>query len=295
MGYTGVCLQERIRIEELFTIHYFEYATNFSFPGERHDFWEFVCVDKGNVNITTDQGEYVLRKGEIAFHKPNEFHTVSTSADSAPNLVVIAFRCDSPDMDFFREKILKIDQKERTLLADILLEARKLFFTPLNDPYVLHMEKHAHAPFGSEQLILLYLEQFLISLYRRHTESVARFDLPVTSEDANIFQRVCNYMENNLSSRLTVDKICRDNMIGRTPLHKIFHQKTGVGIIEYFSRLKIDEAKHLIRTGRLNFTQISEQLGYNSIHYFSRQFKKITGMTPSEYASSIKAISERNL
>ena len=43
----------------------------------------------------------------------------------------------------------------------------------------------------------------------------------------------------------------------------------------------------------MNFTQISDFLGYSSIHYFSRQFKKITGMTPSEYSSSIKALSER--
>ena len=44
----------------------------------------------------------------------------------------------------------------------------------------------------------------------------------------------------------------------------------------------------------MNFTQISEKLGYTSIHYFSRQFKKVTGMTPSEYASSIKAMADRS-
>ena len=42
----------------------------------------------------------------------------------------------------------------------------------------------------------------------------------------------------------------------------------------------------------MNFTQISDFLGYSSIHYFSRQFKKLSGMTPTEYATSIKAISE---
>ena len=56
--------------------------------------------------------------------------------------------------------------------------------------------------------------------------------------------------------------------------------------------MKIDSAKHMMRNKNLNFTQISEKLGYSSIHYFSRQFKKITNMTPSEYVSSIKALSE---
>ena len=63
-------------------------------------------------------------------------------------------------------------------------------------------------------------------------------------------------------------------------------------MIEYFSEMKIDAAKQMIRTEHMNFTQISQQLGYSSIHYFSRQFKKIAGMTPSEYASSIKAMAK---
>ena len=52
-------------------------------------------------------------------------------------------------------------------------------------------------------------------------------------------------------------------------------------------------SQQLIRENQMNFTQISEFLGYSSIHYFSRQFKKISGMTPTEYITSIKALSER--
>ena len=54
--------------------------------------------------------------------------------------------------------------------------------------------------------------------------------------------------------------------------------------------LKIEKAKDMIRLHHDNFTQISEKLGYNSIHYFSRQFKKVTGLTPTEYALSIQAL-----
>jgi YesN/AraC family two-component response regulator len=48
--------------------------------------------------------------------------------------------------------------------------------------------------------------------------------------------------------------------------------------------LKIKEAKRLIREGQMNFTEISEFLGFSSIHYFSKLFKKPTGKSPSEYA-----------
>ena len=294
MSYIGLTLEDSLHIDELFTIHYFEYTGEFLFSGESHDFWEFVCVDKGSVNICMDDKELTLHKGEIAFHQPNEFHNVSTYSQIAPNLVVISFKCDSPLMDFFRRKVLKIDEKERSLLAKILVEAQNLFETPLNNPYTKEMLKKKNIPVGSEQFIRMYLESFLLGLIRRYSLSEQQLQLPVTKSSVDIFKRVSDYMEDNLAARLTIEVICRDNMIGRTQLQNVFQKEVGMGVIEYFSKMKIDNAKHLIRIGSLNFTQISEQLGYASIHYFSRQFKKLTGMTPSEYASSVKAMMDKD-
>ena len=65
--------------------------------------------------------------------------------------------------------------------------------------------------------------------------------------------------------------------------------------MEYFSRMKIKAARHMIREGRLNFTQISETLGFQSVHYFSRRFRSICGMSPSEYADSVKMLSDSHL
>lgn len=300
MDYESTSLENSLKISELFTIHYFEYMSNFSFPGESHDFWEFICVDKGEVDIFMGSTPLTLKKGDIAFHKPNEFHKVDATGKSAPNLVVISFKCDSPEIDFFADKVLKIDELERNLLANIIIEARQVFSSRLDDPYLTQMTKRQDTPFGSEQLIKIYLEHLLIHLLRRfstpasctRTLSATPPKATKSNSDTEIFNRIISYMESHLNSRITIEQICRENMIGRSQLQKIFRHKAHLGIIEYFSKLKIDAAKQMIRTGQMNFTQISEQLGYTSIHYFSRQFKKLTDMTPSEYASSIKAMAE---
>lgn len=293
MDYIKTTLNDCLHIDELYTIHYFEYTGEFQFSGESHDFWEFVCVDKGSVRICMDETELTLHKGEIAFHQPNEFHNVSTYSQIAPNLVVISFQCNNSLMDFFRRKVLKIDEKERSLLAKILVEAKNLFDSPLDNPYTKEMIKKKDPLIGSEQLIRMHLEHFLLDLIRRYSSEKQELQLPITKSSTDIFKRVTDYMDENLSSRLTIECICRDNMIGRSQLQNVFQKESGMGVIEYFSHIKIENAKHLIRIGALNFTQISEQLGYTSIHYFSRQFKKITGMTPSEYASSVKAMMEK--
>ena len=142
-----------------------------------------------------------------------------------------------------------------------------------------------------------YLEQLMIHLYRRYFS----YSLPVrssrflaeASSGNDTYNRIVRYMEEHLGERMTIDRICRDNLVGRSQLQKLFRDTKGCGVIEFFSMMKIDTAKQMIRDNQLNFTQIADRLGYNSIHYFSRQFKQITTMTPSEYATSIRLLSEK--
>ena len=301
MAYYGVELHNSITVGKIFSIHYFEYMNNFSFAGEAHNFWEFVYVDKGEVEVTRGGSYSVLKKGDLIFHKPNEFHAVKANGKIAPNLVVVSFECNDDAMYFFNNRLLNIDETERNLLSNIIIEARHCFDCRLDDPYLQNMPLKDSDTFGSQQMIRLYLEHFLIHLIRRYSNPIVlskkpqKTDLPTTTKsksDTEIFRRIVDYLESHLTARLTIDQICKDNLIGRSQLQKIFKDHCNLGIIEYFSMLKINAAKELIRTNQLNFTQIAEHLGYTSIHYFSRQFKKVAGMTPSEYASSIKAMAE---
>ena len=303
MAYNGFLPENVISIGKIYSIHYFEYMSDFSFEGESHDFWEFICVDKGEVEVTGGDKKFILHKGEIAFHEPNEFHNVTATGTIAPNLIVISFQCDDNAIYYFRKKILKMDDVERNLLASIIFEARHTFQCRLDDPYLQNMPlKQPPDIFGSQQMIRLLIEQFLIHLARRYSASYTsvvrpKDTLPAakstkSKNDIEIYSLVTEYMKEHIRSHVTIEQICKDNLVGRSRLQKIFKNQCGLGIIDYFSKLKINTAKELIRSKHMNFTQISDYLGYTSIHYFSRQFKKETGMTPTEYASSIKAMSE---
>ena len=83
--------------------------------------------------------------------------------------------------------------------------------------------------------------------------------------------------------------------MSRSLIQKLFKEETGWSVMEYFYRLKIEEAKRLIREETNNFTQIADILGYSTIHYFSRQFKKIVGMSPSEYSKSILTLAKSGI
>lgn len=295
MGYQPLQPLWPFTIQALASVHYFEYDSNYAFAGEQHDFWEFLYVDKGEVTITADGDEHTLKRGEIIFHAPGEFHTVAANGIVAPNLVVASFVCEDEAMQFFNKKVLHAGDEERALLARIVQEGTDAFSTPMDDPLTERLDRAADAPFGAEQLIAQAIAQLLICFYRRGAEDVPAKPTSMLRErtQQDFIERITAYLEENLSRRLTLSDICRENLVGRSYLQKVFREKTGGGAMEYFGTLKIDAAKRMVREGNRNFTEIAAQLGYNSIHYFSRHFKKVTGMTPSEYAQSVKLLSTR--
>lgn len=291
MPYTPFPLERALEIGRIYTVHYFEYTSSYSFAGESHDFWEFLYVDKGSVRVTAGEQSYDLTRGQLIFHPPGEFHALAANGVTAPNLVVVSFGCDSPAMEFFRGRVLSTGAEERTLLARIVNESRELFATPLNDPTTHTMTARDSFPFGSQQLLACALEELLIRMVRQGgTIPLGRHELPRHLEGR--VDRVLEYLEQRLDQSLSVQQICRDNLIGRAQLEQYFHKQTGGGVIDYFNQLKIDAARRMIREGKLNFTQIAGQLGFRSVQYFSRRFKLVTGMSPSEYARSVKMLSE---
>ncbi len=296
MGYVPTELVCPLRIQQVVSVHYFEYSSNYAFVGEQHDFWEFVYVDKGEVMVTADKREFALKKGEITFHKPGEFHSLRANGVVAPNLVIASFFCDSPAMQAFESKVCRVGDRARELMGRLIQEAGDAFSTPLDDPLLQQLERRQDAPFAAEQMVGIALEWLLIELVRSDGVPAPAKPSSLIREKSQteFIEKVQAYLEANVSNRLTLGDICRDNLVGRSYLQKIFREKTGGGAMEYFGTLKIKKAKEMIREGSHNFTEIAAALGYNSIHYFSRHFKKVTGMTPSEYASSVKVLAQKN-
>ncbi len=289
--YVRTPIKRDIHLDALVTVHYFEYAKNYRFDGESHPFWELLYVDKGEVDTTADGVVRHLQRGDIQFHKPNEFHSLSANGVVAPNLVVIAFDSQSEAMTHFEGTVYQAGEAERDLLARIIAEAANAFSSPLDDPRTVVLERNSDAPVGSEQMVASLIEHLLLHLLRRDADTP---DAQIASSiklrsDHDLVDRIIAYMQENIFGNLTFSDVCRFSAQSATNLKTIFKSVTGVGVMSYYRALKIDQAKRMLREGDGNITQIADRLGYTSVHYFSRYFKRATGMTPSEYTLSIQA------
>ncbi|MDA3731769.1 AraC family transcriptional regulator [Niameybacter massiliensis] len=293
MTYISTKLRSSVQVSHIITIHYFEYMKDFYFAGEVHNFWEFLCVDKGEVEVQADDKMHHLKQGDIIFHKPMEFHAIKSIGHSAPNLIAISFKSSSPIMDCLQNKHLTLGSNDKKLISKIISEASQAFSTPLNVPAVEQITRAKEVDFGAEQLIKIHLEELLIGFIRRILTTPSDYSpvSPMVTKE-HTFEHICHYLEKHICDRLSVPIICNDNLISKSCLQELFHSKVNIGVMEYFNRHKIDLAKQLIRENEKNLSQIADYLSYSSLAHFSKQFKRFTGMSPTEYGSSIKLLSE---
>lgn len=94
----------------------------------------------------------------------------------------------------------------------------------------------------------------------------------------------CAYIREHIYTKLTVDEVSEVLHFGKSYLSHRFREETGVTILEFIHREKIEEAKLLLRS-HIPISDISEELGFSSQSHFTSLFKRFTGMTPHKFRS----------
>lgn len=290
-NFTRIGFEKTFNVEAIITLFYMEFSKNFAYDGERHDFWEMVYIDKGEMICTADKNRFVLKSGEMTFHKPNEFHNLSGDNSVSPNVSIITFECRSRAMKYFDGKIFKLDAEEKSLLSLLFAEGMACYrMADERDPLLQNMIRLENAPLGGSQAVKNLLEFFLIRLARR-TDAVSKktrrsyiidgVDIPYSVKE------IVDLLNASIYGRLTVSEVAERLGKSESAVKQSFSEYFGQGIIHYYNSMKIAEAKRLIREGRYNVSQISDLLSFDNPQYFSKCFKKFTGRTPTEYGRSI--------
>ncbi|WP_127587687.1 AraC family transcriptional regulator [Paenibacillus koleovorans] len=287
-------LHEDLVVKKLVTFHYTELTKDFVYPGEKHNFWEFLYMDKGEAEIVIGARKHHVKQGELVFYSPNEFHSMRANRRVAPNVLILSFECKSEAMSYFRvTKQFRLGDVEQKLLTSILREGYDAF--DVGKPHRVPIRNKSPRVFGAEQLIKLNLEMMLILLIRKmmnFEEQRAEDSLSSGNKlktDAEISTALLALLKETVRDPVKLDDLSRRLNVGKTRLKTVFKRETGFSIVEYRNKLKIEQAKAYIREENMNYTQIAEALGYSSVHYFSRHFKQVTDMSPSQYDKSLRA------
>ena len=277
-----------LTISKIVTVHYQKLVKTYSFPQEKHNFWEIIYCDKNSVFITVEGDRRLLKKGEIVFIAPNAVHSVECDGVSDPNIFIVSFECRSKTMNYFKGKKFVVPEDLRYLLASIMSEAKSTFQLPDFNPNLDKLVLKSEPSVGGGQVIRNNLEELFIKLIRVETAKPASKEVFISKiEDSDALEdEIVKILENNVYGNITLDAISDALHYGKTTICKTFKKRTGKTIIGYYLELKIEESKKLIRENR-SFSEISSSLCLDSLPHFTKTFKRITTMTPREYKNSI--------
>ena len=279
MEYVSKKLSNTLSVTGIVNLHFFEFDRDFSTDGEEHPFYELVFVNSGKLFVTSEDYTGTLRKNEMIIHRQNSTHSLRCHSDSAPSVIIIGFECDSTLIDAFSCAPTELDATSVRRLAEIVKEGRGVFKPPYNKP-VYDMKKKKHQQIGAEQMLRILLEYFLIRLLRGHTASEGAEEV---GERTLMIQEIIAYVSDNYREKITIDELAFLFRTNRATLCKEFKSATGKTLIEFINEKKFEAAKQRIITTSDSFTSISEYLNFESIHYFTRFFKKMSGMTPKDF------------
>ena len=290
-------MEQTLHVEELISFHYYQYAPTYIGLLEKHNFWELVYVDCGRIICSADGKEVELVAGNAILHPPMEEHAIIAPGSNG-NACIFSFICPELDTELFRGRVITFSKFERDLISDFYTEGRRTFEPPYNALVQSRIECRVNPPFGALQILRNTLEILIISLVRNTLTNppVAKEEVyrrPSLTRSAHVDAKktvddVVAYLQKNICNHVTLDDLCRETAFSRSRLQEIFKSQMQQSIIHYFNSLKVERAKELIAEGEYSLTQIAGMLSFNSVHYFSRVFRKFAHMSPREYASSMR-------
>ena len=295
MAYNTIVMKEEFKIDGITTIHHFEYKSDFIFKSEYHDFWTLFYVEDGCFEISHSGKKETLlslSKNHLYIQAPNEHYSFRSAGDGNAVVFTIGFYCKEENLDLLAGRDFLCKENLQDIILSIAREANLSFTSRVDHSSIYYLERKFDQPFGAEQLIVLSLKSLFIYLMRDYSEK-NQVTKPVyhsesLKRDILLFDHITKYYMEHITEHLKIEKICHEFSIGRSHLQRIFRKQTGMSAIEYFCQMRISVAREYIRDHSMSLTETSQALGYTSVHYFSKQFKKITGMTPSEYKISIE-------
>ena len=264
-------VEHKVRVSGLYTFFYQEKEPGFLFSGEAHPLPELTYVDQGSLHSVADGQDQLLKQGDMVLYAPDQWHMQYSDMDVAPRFVTIIFDVDGDALEPLYNRKFTIPQKALQLLRKMLREQEQL------DEF-------------SNDMIIAQLNMLLLELLRdAKTPGGVKLQASNAVHSENeIIRKAQQYISTHIREKLSVPLVARQVDVSPSYLTALFHKNLQISPGEYIRRIKLQESKQMIRENNLNFTEIAAALQYSTVHHFSRQFKEKFGITPTEYAKSVR-------
>lgn len=141
---------------------------------------------------------------------------------------------------------------------------------------------HLVEKYSNRELAVLASKFFVLDINRKSQSCFSIFHGQKMHDDADI-KTIQDYIEENFEKKITIEELAAQHNLGRRTFERRFKKATNNSVIEYVQRVRIEAAKKALESGRKTISEVMFDVGYNDTKAFRDVFKKITGVSPTDY------------
>ncbi|MBQ8199991.1 MAG: AraC family transcriptional regulator [Lachnospiraceae bacterium] len=240
-------------------------------PRGRRDF-QLLYIASGKAHFHFDGKEQIVTAGHMVLYRPKEPQKYEYYGEDQTEVYWVHFTGGNVT------NILRsygITDNKKVFYCGSGLDYKNLFRSMINE---LQMCKENYA-----EMLEMYLRQIFIMLKRYFTDSLKTDNTHVIEE----IDKATIYFNEHYSEEISIEEYAQNNHFSVSWFIRNFKHCTGSTPMQYILSKRIYNAEILLHDSTYNVTEIAEIVGYENPLYFSRIFKKVKGLSPSEYRKNI--------
>lgn len=240
-------------------------ANSLTFPPHIHKEIEIVLVTKGEIELTVNSAQHVLRKGDIAFSFPNAIHGYRTLTESQCSTII------------FNSELLPL---HKTIFSSY--RATQSFIPSTGIPkevYRCLTKIFKEVDAGNNQGIITgYL--YVVVTRLLGLLNLSKIDKEVSGD---LIERILGYIQQNYLNAINLNTISAHLNISPFYLSRVFSHNIGLRLDGYINELRVNYANHLLVSTDKPITEIALESGFETLRTFNRAYRSFTALSPREY------------
>lgn len=272
-------------LNDNFKIFHIRDKKDIKFEYHHHDFSKIVILIDGDLTYYIEGKAYILKPWDILFVNKNEIHKPVVNPNKYYERIVIWLNPDfmakyaQGNNDLL--KCFEVAIKNNYNLLRLNMKSIEVIKNLIQDIQSCNNSNE----FGSEILKESLFVQLMVLMNRLFLNSDKNRDIEDIQYDKTI-EGVLNYINSNLENDLSIDTIASEFFISKYYLMRKFKNQIGSSIHNYVVQKRLILARSLISDG-LSMSSVCSRCGFNDYSSFVRAFKKVYGVSPSNYNPTI--------
>jgi AraC-like DNA-binding protein/mannose-6-phosphate isomerase-like protein (cupin superfamily) len=251
-------------------------SPNWSDNCHTHDFCEILFITSGKGSIIVDNKEYLIKSGNLIIYNSGCSH--SEISDTS----------DPLEINFFGFKNIEISGLKPDCLiknnCDCIIETgiySDILGNYINELIIETEKQQAYYNDISKALLEIILLLILRILSYGNENYIKLNDSYIKAK---------KFIDENYTENITLDDVCSPLYISKYYLSHIFKEISGMPVIKYIIKMRMDKAKKLLTQTDKTINEISALVGYIDTPYFIRVFKNTEKLTPKQYRLKSKLL-----